>query len=195
MYNLTNTFNNESISFNFSDAEEAFKNFIIEQKREIIAIYTDGSCLGNNSKNKKRKAGIGVYWGENDPRNISEPLPEEYKKTNNIAELVAISRALDGIKNEECKHCDYHIYSDSNYSINSIVERVLIWKRNNWKKNNGGKIKNLELIQDIHFKYIELSKKYKIRFYYVEAHTNNDDINSLGNKEADKLAKAGASRS
>lgn len=161
----------------------------------IIRIYTDGSCFGNNSKNKKRKAGFGVYWGENDPRNISEPLPEEYKKTNNIAELVAINRALDGIENEDSKDCDYHIYSDSKYSIDLITKWVYQWEKNNWKRKNGGKIKNLELIQDIHFKYLELSKKYNIRFYYVEAHTNNNDINSLGNKEADKLAKAGASRS
>jgi len=159
-----------------------------------MIIYTDGSCFRNNTEYKKRKAGIGVYWGKNDPRNISKSLPEEYKKTNNVAELLAISHALDGIKNEECKHSDYHIYSDSKYSINSITKWIYQWKKNNWKKKNGGKIKNLELIQDIHFKYIELSKKCKIRFYYVEAHTNNNDINSLGNKEADKLAKDGASR-
>lgn len=194
MFKLINTFNGKYTLLNANN-DETFKKFINEQKREIIRIYTDGSCLGNNTKNKKRKAGIGVYWGKNDPRNISKPLPEEYKKTNNVAELVAISHALDGIKNEECKDSDYHIYSDSKYSINSIVERVLIWKRNNWKRNNGGNIKNLELIKDIYFKYIKLSKKYVIRFYYVEAHTNNDDINSLGNKEADELAKAGASRS
>jgi len=193
MFKLTNTFNGKYTLLN-ADNDETFKKFINKQKREIIRIYTDGSCLGNNTKNKKRKAGIGVYWGKNDPRNISEPLPEEYKRTNNVPELVAIRRALDGIENEDCKDCDYHIYSDSNYSINSITKWIYQWKRNNWKTNNG-KIKNLELIKDIYFKYIELSKKYVIRFYYVKAHTNNDDINSLGNKEADKLAKAGASRS
>lgn len=193
-FTITNNFTGNSVSFNFSNAEEAFKNFIIEQKREIIHIYTDGSCFGNNSKNKKN-AGIGVYWGENDPRNISEPLPEEYKKTNNVAELVAIRRALDCIDNEDCKDCDYEIYTDSQYSINSITKWIKEWKKNGWKKKNGKNILNLKLIQDIHFKYIELLKKYKIRFIYIEAHTNKNDINSLGNKEADKLAKAGATRS
>jgi ribonuclease HI len=60
-----------------------------------MEIFTDGSCLNNsNSKKGLSKGGIGIYWGENDARNTSEPLIGD-KITNQVAELTAISKTLD----------------------------------------------------------------------------------------------------
>lgn len=57
-------------------------------------IFTDGSCFDNGYKNAR--AGIGIYFGEKDKRNVSEELElEELPKTNNSAELYAIYRALN----------------------------------------------------------------------------------------------------
>ena len=36
---------------------------------EPIYVYTDGACINNGKPNAR--AGIGVYFGENDSRNIS----------------------------------------------------------------------------------------------------------------------------
>ena len=58
-----------------------------------IVVYTDGAC-SNNGK-KSAKAGIGVYFGEGDPRNISERITG--KQTNNAAELTAILRAVESL--------------------------------------------------------------------------------------------------
>lgn len=35
---------------------------------QVSIVYTDGSCLGNHLPAEKRKAGIGVFFGDNDPR-------------------------------------------------------------------------------------------------------------------------------
>ena len=70
------------------------KRRVIE--REEIVVYTDGACV-NNGKPDAR-AGYGVYFGEGDKRNVSE----SYKgpQTNNVAELLAIIRALTILKGE-----------------------------------------------------------------------------------------------
>lgn len=61
-------------------------------------VYVDGSCSGNGCKNSQ--GGIGVFWGDNDPRNLSEEviLPDNEVITNQKAELIVkqslISRLL-----------------------------------------------------------------------------------------------------
>ncbi|KAJ3009913.1 UNVERIFIED_CONTAM: Ribonuclease H1, partial [Siphonaria sp. JEL0065] len=50
-----------------------------------LTIYTDGACGGNGKRNAR--GGIGVFFGEGDTRNISEPLPGPVQ-TNNRAELL-----------------------------------------------------------------------------------------------------------
>ena len=44
----------------------------------IIQVFTDGSCPNNGKKNAI--AGIGIYFGENDPKNKSERI--QGKQTN-----------------------------------------------------------------------------------------------------------------
>lgn len=49
-----------------------------------IIVYTDGACEGNGQSGSE--AGVGVYFGNNDPRNVSEPLAGD-RQTNQRAEL------------------------------------------------------------------------------------------------------------
>ena len=69
-----------------------------------IVVFCDGSSLNNNiiSKNKQRIGGIGVFFGENDPRNISEPITDD-KVTNITTELLACIKALYILKNSNYK--------------------------------------------------------------------------------------------
>ena len=53
---------------------------------EETVVWTDGSCLGNQLKNGRRKAGVGAFFGDNDPRNVSMKLPGEMQ-TNQRAEV------------------------------------------------------------------------------------------------------------
>ncbi|KAF9899292.1 hypothetical protein BX616_003120 [Lobosporangium transversale] len=51
---------------------------------DAIVAYTDGSSLGNGKSNSR--AGVGVFFGVNDPRNVSERLDGDLQ-TNQRAEL------------------------------------------------------------------------------------------------------------
>ena len=149
----------------------------------MINIFTDGSCINNGKKNSK--GGIGVFFGDNDPRNISERLNCD-KITNQVAELKAISRALDIVINY--KDIVY-IYTDSSYCINIFVNWIKGWEKNNWKKKDGA-IKNLELIKEINNKL----KFMTVIFKHVKSHckepnkSNPDYYTWYGNDQADKLA-------
>lgn len=53
---------------------------------------------------------------------------------------------------------------------------------NNWIKN----IPNKELVKNIYNTYKNVKN---VKFKHIKAHTNNIDIHSIGNNEADKLAQ------
>ena len=141
-------------------------------------VYTDGSCINNGKPNAR--AGIGIYFDKNNKNNTSKELKGE-NLSNNVAELVAIITVFKILKQEIKNNKEINIYSDSEYSINSISK----WYPN-WCKNNKleGK-KNIELIE----KAYKLFSKYKnVNLYYIKAHTNLKDEHSIGNNMADILA-------
>ena len=61
-----------------------------------IHVYTDGSCYGNGAK--ESYGGIGIFFGQNDPRNIGAPYMDN--PTNNRAELAAIVKTLKILSKE-----------------------------------------------------------------------------------------------
>jgi len=139
-------------------------------------VYTDGVCINNGYDNAI--AGIGIYFQENDIRNISKKVIG--KQTNNIAELQAIIDVYDIIKNDiiDKKVC---IVTDSQYALHCITSYGLKQSKNNWKKD----IPNKDLVKNSYELY---KNKKNIYFTYIKAHTENDDLHSKGNDGADKLA-------
>ena len=92
------------------------KNNVEKPKRKsqmTHIVYTDGAC-SNNGKEYAR-AGYGVYFGENDERNVSESYTGP--QTNNVAELLAIIKALTILQEEIMLGYKVVIYSDSTYAI------------------------------------------------------------------------------
>ena len=116
-------------------------------------------------------AGIGIYFGENDSRNVSMKL--EGKQTNNTAELSAIIILYKIIENDINKGMNITIVSDSRYAILCAMSNGKIYE------------KNKELVKIICDLYKD---KHNVKFMHVMAHTNLDDIHSIGNMNADKLA-------
>ena len=124
-------------------------------------VYTDGSCSSNGYKNAS--AGIGIYFGENDIRNVSRKI--DGKQTNNVAELIAIYEVYDIIKEDIKKGKKIVIVSDSEYSI-----RCLTSYGDKCHKDDG--IKRF-LIKMLVMKTYNLYKDIKnISFQYCKAHTN-----------------------
>lgn len=149
-----------------------------ESTDDKIYIYTDGAC-SNNGK-KTAKAGIGVFVGENDKRNVSKKV--DGRQTNNVAELTAIIEAYGII--EESKDMlgkEVVICSDSTYAINCATTYGEKQSKLNWEKD----IPNKPLVKTIYELFKDADK---ITFKHVYAHTTNVDKHSLGNDAADKLA-------
>jgi ribonuclease HI len=126
---------------------------------DTIVIHTDGACSGNPGP-----AGIGIYLERADEIvEVSEYLGEA---TNNIAELMAILRALELVREEE-RSRSIHLYTDSGWSLGVLV--------GGWNAKA-----NLEIIHRIqammrNFPALELLK--------VRGHAGQS-----GNTEADELA-------
>ena len=117
-----------------------------------IFIFTDGSSL-NNQKKGKRRGGVGVFFGDNDPRNISHPLKEtsEYKVTNQVAELLACIMGIETLLgSQNILKKQVIIYTDSMYIVKTVSDWARKWAKNDWKKSNGEPVKNLKKFITIH---------------------------------------------
>jgi ribonuclease HI len=153
----------------------------VEKFAEPLQIWTDGACRGNGKFGAI--AGVGVYFGKQDPSNRGEPLPGT-RQTNQRAELAALKRALQLAPLN--RHV--HIYSDSNYAINCVTSWFQSWEKNSWKNSKSQAVENKDLIQEV----LALIREregggVKTRFEWVKGHGTNE-----GNIEPDKLAVAGA---
>ena len=156
---------------------------------ERICVFCDGSSLNNGSKTKQRSGGIGVFFSNDDARNISEVVTTE-KITNQVAELLACIKALYILKNDNFKGFVY-IYTDSSYVINCMISYCKKWEKQGWVKEDKTQIENLELIKELY----NLTKTMKVIYKHVKAHTETPkDKNTeefklwYGNYMADALA-------
>ena len=149
-------------------------------ENSIIFVYTDGACSKNGYEDAR--AGIGIYFSENDPRNYSARVIG--KQTNNTAELSAILQVKDILHSEIKDNKQIKIYSDSEYAIKCCTTYGEKLKKKGWK--NGSKIiPNIELVKQT---YEEFEKLTNVTFHYIKAHTGYHDCHSKGNEGADKLA-------
>jgi ribonuclease HI len=144
-----------------------------------INVYTDGACSNNGQRGAK--AGLGVYFGENDPRNCSERI--EGKQTNNTAELKAIIKAAEILYREILAGFTVNIYSDSSYAIRCCTTYGEKMEKKNWIKKKP--IPNQQLVKQAYYTFKD---KKNVHFHYIAAHTGKEDEHSLGNEGADKLA-------
>lgn len=155
-------------SIELSKIEQGYFNHKDYSPDNVLAIYTDGSTIGNGKKNAT--GGYGVFFGKPDIPNISVPL-KSGKVTNNIAELKAIIDALKYISSHNVKAV---IHYDSDYASGVICGR---------KKAHT----NLELVNE--GKMLLRACKVKPTFHHVYSHTGAKDLHSIGNEIADLLAK------
>lgn len=140
-------------------------------------VYTDGSCSHNGQANAE--AGIGIFFGINDVRNVSQRV--DGKQTNNVAELSAVIQAYSIIEKDIVANKKVAIVSDSEYSLRCVSSYGEKCAKGGWKES----IPNCELVKTAYELYKD---KTNVRFIHIKAHTNNTDIHSFGNANADRLA-------
>lgn len=153
------------------------------QGNRIYLVYADGACPRNGQPDAT--AGYGVFFGNNNPLNVSARL-KGVPKTNQRAKLAGIKRALEILSTREDGRM-YQIYTDSKYAINSLNKWAVTWQRNGWLNTKGLPVSNRDLIEDI--VNLNASCLNVIGLRKVLAHSDCD-----GNNQADKLAREGVLR-
>ena len=131
-----------------------------------VVIYTDGSC---NSDGKGAWAAYLRYY--DDTLYMSG---NEEDTTNNRMEIMAVIRALSCLT----ASCKITLYTDSQYVRNGILSWAYSWKRNGWKTNSGGAVKNRDLWEQI----LELRSKHHLKVNWVKGHAghvSNEIVDSL----------------
>jgi len=146
-----------------------------------INVYIDGACSNNGKPDAI--AGYGIFFGENDSRNVSKRV--DGKQSNNTGELTAFIKTLEILKNEIQDQCPIHLYTDSEYVMKCVTTYGAKLERNDWKNSKGQIPPNLDLVKKAYCSY-KTSKS--VMLHHIEAHTGKDDIHSKGNAEADRLA-------
>ncbi|KAK7688797.1 hypothetical protein QCA50_008337 [Cerrena zonata] len=162
-----------------------------------LTVYSDGACKGNGKANSV--AGVGVWWGPGDERNLAERCPGS--QTNNRAELI-VSNALRGnfgvlkharkaiarvLETAPKSKQPLFIRTDSTYSIKCFKEWLPKWRTNGFKTSTGGDVNNAGIIKYIDALLTERAKLgQKVELDYVKGHAGHE-----GNEGADALANQG----
>ncbi|KAH7886221.1 ribonuclease H-like domain-containing protein [Phlebopus sp. FC_14] len=150
---------------------------------DFDAVYCDGACKGNGQSGSV--AGIGVWWGHNDPRNISERCPGD--QTNNRAELIAIVRILETVPPLKRRLV---IRTDSKYSIQCVTSWIFKWMQNGFLAADGKPVKNRALIKYLTaLLHARRTTSQVVEFEHVRGH-----VGIQGNEAADQLANLGATK-
>ncbi len=160
-----------------------------------VEVETDDDCLINKKDNCiiTNKG----YLGSNKVDNSNTIYPVKpiifidglgshpNKVTNNYAELTALYKALEYIKDKNFKYIT--IFSDSQYVVFGMNQRISNYAKNGWVDRDGIPIINGDLWKNIYHLYNEILKTNStISFHYVEAH-----VGIYGNELADSSAVTG----
>jgi ribonuclease HI len=147
---------------------------------DYVVCYTDGACLGNGQYGAR--AGIGVYFGDDHPWNVSARLNPQFRKTNNTAEIrAAIEAIYTAYDNDEYF---LEIHSDSNFMIQGITNWIYSWERNGWRTLTGNPVVNRNDFLDLREAVENMNDVY---FGFVPGHSG-----SYENHQAHLLAQWGA---
>lgn len=137
-----------------------------------VAIFTDGSCLGN--------PGPGGYGAILSYKGHRKELSAGFSlTTNNRMELLAAIVALETLT-ESCK---ITLTTDSQYVRQGIMSWLKGWKAKNWKTANKKPVKNKDLWQRLD----AACQSHQIDWQWVKGHSGHPE-----NERCDDLARTAA---
>lgn len=129
---------------------------------EILRIYTDGGCSGN-----QEKSNFGGWGAILEMKGREKELwGGEADTTNNRMELTAVIEAFKALKKDGL---DIQVFSDSSYVANCFREKWYeSWERNHWKNAARKAVENQDLWKEL----LALVRRHSVKFYRVKGHVN-----------------------
>jgi len=165
----------------------------VEKSRELthvlparpneIVVFCDGSCRSNGRPGAR--AGIGVWFGDDNELNLSKRLdPAVYKPTNNVAEIMAAYSAIQRSASiPSSSPRPIRVVTDSTYVIHAMTRYRTTYIRKNWPPT----VANATLLRNLSNLIDENGGLERITFQHVFGHAQTH-----GNIMADMLATRGA---
>lgn len=146
-----------------------------EYHDNILRIYTDGGCAGN-----QHETNLGGWGAILEYNGVSKELHgNEKNTTNNRMEMTALLEAFRAIKRDGQTII---AFSDSGYLMDCFRKKWYVnWRRNGWKNAKKQPVENRELWEAL-LPYLE---KHHITFCRVKGHVNLEGKNT----ETEKLYK------
>lgn len=149
-----------------------------------ITVHTDGCCLGNPGKGgfaavlRRYENGVEIK-----KRVVSDHAPDT---TNNRMELMAAITGLRQIKrNDPAK---ITVFSDSQYVVLGMSERLTKWKAKGWRTASGQPVKNQEQWETL----LAVAQGLNVQWEWVRGHNGdprNEEADLLANNAAFKQAR------
>jgi ribonuclease HI len=141
----------------------------------IVHIYTDGSTIGNGKKSATGGYGVFIPGTSAVTERLITRRMVNGKITNGVAELKAMLCAMEEINTINQRGCKFIIHYDSTYAADVITGK------------KSAKV-NLDLVTKCKETLAECLEKCDLVFQHVYSHTGKQDLHSIGNEIADKLA-------
>lgn len=130
----------------------------------ILKIYTDGACSGN--QNEKNIGGWGAILEYGTAQ--KELYGGEINTTNNRMEMTALIEALSALKKNGQT---IEVFSDSSYLMDCFRQKWYInWQKNGWMTSKKTPVENKALW----IKLLDLISNHSIQFFRVKGHVNLD---------------------
>ena len=141
---------------------------------ETLTVATDGSCLRNGRADAT--AGAGVYFGVNDPRNLSVRLPPNIPQSNQTGETIASLLAT--------KSAPENILLIQETDSETVMKSVTTWRK---KHEDAGYVLQKNASETRALVSALRERKAATLFRWVKGHDGHE-----GNEMADRLAGEGA---
>ncbi len=140
-----------------------------------VILFTDGGCSRNPGPG-------GWAYILRDPKTKKEKCASgaEPETTNNRMELMAVIEGLRALK----RPCHVQLHADSQYVGQGLSTWMAGWKKNNWKRMEGGKpkeLKNADLWKELD----GLMKHHKLTYTFIRGHAGHPE-----NERCDEMAVA-----